>query len=341
MSLIDKVYPKYNVMSIIGMSKNAGKTFTLNHLIDEMDMRGVSIGITSIGRDGERIDVVTDTDKPTIFLPQGNYVATTKKLLELSEATVSIEEITPFDTPLGEVIIGKVIYDGHVQISGPQTLKETKMVSDRMLELGAEFSIIDGALDRKSSAAPEITQATILASGASFDRSMDRVVEETAHIAKLFTLPTVEKYRAEIEGLLQEKTYATIDKEGNIHRLDLATGLGAGRKLADAVGEDTEYLVFPGALTSSVAEDFLRFSPYGKDIRVIVADATKVFIEAKPYKRLLRRGLYIELLHHSELVAITLNPYAPEGYQFDGKAFKEAMVEKIPNVEIVDLMMGG
>ena len=323
------------------MSKNAGKTFTLNHLIEDAEEQGLIIGITSIGRDGERVDVVTDTEKPTIFLPQNSYVATTTKLLEISDATVSIEEVTPFDTPLGEVIIGKVIYDGHVQISGPQTLSETKYVSDRMLELGAQVSIIDGALDRKTSAAPEISQATILASGASFDRSMNKVVEETAHIASLFKLPNLEEYRQEIQELLDKKTYATIDRHGVVYPLDLATGLGAGRILADAITEDTKYLILPGALTSNVASDLLSNSPYTKNIRIVVSDATKVFIDAKSYKRLIRRGLYIEIVHFSELVAITLNPFAPEGYQFDASLFRKAMGEKISNVEIVDLMMGG
>lgn len=340
MSLVDNFYPKYNVLSIIGMSKNAGKTFTLNHLIEEAEDRNLKVGITSIGRDGERVDVVTDTEKPTIFLPKDNYVATTTKLLELSDATVSIEEVTPFDTPLGEVIIGKVIYDGHIQISGPQTLKETKYVSDRMLEMGAQISIIDGALDRKTSAAPEISQATILASGASFDRNMDKVIEETAHIARLFNLPWLENFRDQAQSLLSEKTYATIDRHGNVHPLKLATGLGAGRILADAIDQETQYLIFPGALTANVASDILSYSPYGKNVRLVVADATKIFIDAKSYKKLIRRGLYIELLHFSDLVGITLNPYAPEGHQFDANRFREAMGEKIPDVEIIDLMMG-
>lgn len=340
MSLIDNFYPKYNVLSIIGMSKNAGKTFTLNHLIEDAEDRGLKIGITSIGRDGERVDVVTDTEKPTIFLPKDNFVATTTKLLEISDATVSIEEVTPFNTPLGEVIIGRVIYDGHVQISGPQTLAETKYVSDRMLALGAQISIIDGALDRKTSAAPEISQATILASGASFDRNMDKVIEETAHIARLFNLPCLENHTQEARELLAEKTYATIDRHGVVHRLDLATGLGAGRILADAITEETQYLIFPGALTANVAGDILTYSPFGKNVRLVVADATKIFIDAKPYKRLVRRGLFIEILHFSDLVGITLNPFAPEGYQFDANRFREIMGEKIPDVEIIDLMMG-
>lgn len=340
MSLIEKIYPKHKVVSIIGMSKNAGKTFTLNHLIEEAEEIDLPIGITSIGRDGERVDVVTDTEKPTIFLPKGSYVATTTKLLEMSDATVSIEEVTPFATPLGEVVIGKVIYDGYVQISGPQTLSETKIVSDQMLELGAKFSIIDGALDRKSSAAPEITEATILASGASYNRSMEKVVEETAHISRLFNLPILKDHRDKVKKLLSTKTYATIEKDGSVHPLNLATGLGAGRILSDEITEQTEYLVFPGALTTNVASDLLRFSPYMKNVRIVVADGTKVFIDAKPYKRLLRRGLCIELFHFSDLLAITLNPFAPEGYQFDAKVFRELMGEKIPEVEIIDLMIG-
>lgn len=291
MGLIEKIYPDYRLCSIIGMSKNSGKTFTLNQLIEEAELAGLSIGITSIGRDGERIDVVTETDKPTIFLPKGNFVATTTELLNLSEATVAIERVTPYDTPLGGVVVGRVVYDGYVQISGPQTLRETRDITQAMIDLGADIGLIDGALDRKTTAAPEITEATILAAGASFNRSMETVVRETAHIARLFKLPLHEAHPDLVEELMEEKTYALISQEGEVTRLDLKTALGAGRVLADAIRKDTAYLVLPGALTLHLAKDLVDLAPRISEIPIVVGDTTKVFIDERNYRRLVKRGL--------------------------------------------------
>ena len=55
-------------MSIVGMCKNAGKTTMLNWLLAHTGRRQI-LGLTSIGRDGESTDVVTGTEKPSIFVP--------------------------------------------------------------------------------------------------------------------------------------------------------------------------------------------------------------------------------------------------------------------------------
>ena len=50
-------------------------------------------------------------------------------------------------------------------------------------------------MDRRASAAPSISQATILSTGAVLSRDMDRVIEETLHMVNLFSLPAIEDYR--------------------------------------------------------------------------------------------------------------------------------------------------
>lgn len=335
MNLISKLYPKYKKVSIIGMSKNAGKTFTLNALMEQAEDAEISVGISSVGRDGERIDIVTETEKPTIYMPAGSLVATTTKLMAVSEATLSIREVTPYDTPLGPVVIAETIYGGNVQVSGPQALSEMAVISDQMLDLGADLVIVDGALDRKSQAAPEITEATLLATGAAYSRNMETVVEDTTHIAHLFSLPEIPTF----QKFLEDRRHGLVDREGNFVEIPLTTGLMAGRKIGEQVTEKTEYVIFSGALVTSVVRDLFAATKY-RDFTIIVADPTKIFIDAKDYKRLVRRGFRLAVSHQSPLVAITTNPYAPEGYQFDGETFRKRIAEKNPQCKVVDLMRG-
>ena len=56
--LFDLVAP-YTTVCLAGMCKNAGKTTALNALIHGARVRGVSLALTSIGRDGEREDLIT------------------------------------------------------------------------------------------------------------------------------------------------------------------------------------------------------------------------------------------------------------------------------------------
>ena len=65
--LFDLVAP-YSTVCLAGMCKNAGKTTALNVLIRGARERGVTLALTSIGRDGEREDLVTGTNKPPIYL---------------------------------------------------------------------------------------------------------------------------------------------------------------------------------------------------------------------------------------------------------------------------------
>ena len=152
----------HKIISIIGMSKNSGKTVTLNHIIGQANEFDIIIGLSSIGRDGESEDLVTFTEKPMILVEEGTLIATASSLLSIGDANIEILESTDYRTPLGDIIIGRVRSPGYIQIAGPRTLREVKEVSDKLLSLGAEFVILDGALDRKTPATPAISNATIL-----------------------------------------------------------------------------------------------------------------------------------------------------------------------------------
>ena len=68
MELLRELSKEYKTISIVGMAKNAGKTTALNFLIEEAMDEGVRLGITSTGRDGESTDLVTETEKPRVYL---------------------------------------------------------------------------------------------------------------------------------------------------------------------------------------------------------------------------------------------------------------------------------
>ena len=70
-------------MSIVGMCKNAGKTTMLNWMLHHDRLQG-TLGLTSIGRDGESTDVVTGTEKPGIFVREGTLIATARDMLRRS-----------------------------------------------------------------------------------------------------------------------------------------------------------------------------------------------------------------------------------------------------------------
>ena len=85
MGLLYDLSTKYKTLSIVGMSKNAGKTTALNYLIEEADDEGLLLGITSTGRDVETSDLVTGTEKPKVFLYEDTIVSVPTQLFEFAE----------------------------------------------------------------------------------------------------------------------------------------------------------------------------------------------------------------------------------------------------------------
>lgn len=341
--LIEHIKDKYKRISIVGMSKNSGKTVALNYLIGEAYDQGIKIGITSIGRDGESIDIVTDTDKPPIFVEEGTLIATSTKMIQLGDANIEILRVTEYRTPLGEIIIGRVRDSGYVQIAGPQLLSEIKSVTDMMLHFGAEVVIIDGALDRLSQAAPDISEAAILSVGAVLSRDINKVIEQAIHVRNTLGLKRVddEKIRDISRDLMYDNKIAVIDEEGGVDIIPLKTALGSGHIIAEHLRDNSKYLVISGSLSKNTLQDITRTTRRYKDIEIIIKDGTRVFIEPKDWLMFIRLGIKIRVLDSINLVGITLNPYAPTGYYFEPEEFLSKMRSYIKDIPVVDLVLGG
>lgn len=338
MGLLQELSIKYKRLSIVGMAKNAGKTTALNYLIEEAMDEGLVLGVTSTGRDGESTDLVTGTEKPRVFLDTDTIVSVPEQLYELAEAGLEIMRMTSYSTSLGRLMICRVADSGYVQIAGPVITAEHKKLCEEMLDLGAELILIDGAVDRKSIASPDTSDAIILSTGAVLSRNMKKVVEETVHIARTYQLPCLEDGR--INLLINEEKEndkIMLIENGQSRKLDLKTGLGAGRYLDQEITENTEAVYIPGAFTKSVIEEI--HPAKRKAVTFILKDPTKIFLDAVSWQQMVKRGLTVKVLKNIEIAAITVNPYAPAGYGFDRHALLDGVQQALPDIPVIDVML--
>ncbi len=339
MALMSELAKKYRTLSIVGMAKNAGKTTALNYLIEEAMDEGIRLGITSTGRDGETQDLVTGTEKPRVYLDRDTIVSVPAQLYQLADAGLEILKRTPYSTAIGELLLCRVADAGYVQIAGPVATADTKKMCQEMFEMGCELIMIDGAIDRKSIASPETSDAIILATGAVLSRSMKKVVEDTAHIVTLYSTPEMEESieRKLIEENIFEDKVMLISKDGQLKKLNLVTGLGASRFIDEAIDEDTTHIFVPGAFTNSVIADI---SPKKlKQVTFVLKDPTKIFINSMDWGILRKKGFKVKVLKNIEIAAITVNPWAPAGYSFEAEALVNTMKQALPEIPIVDVRM--
>ena len=315
-------------IAVIGLVKNAGKTTVVNALMANVGQR---FGLTSLGLDGERTDHLTGLAKPRIVPPPGTFVATTTGSLDRSHYHMRIIEELPFRTALGRVAIGIAGEDGEaVEVSGPTTLRQVRATADRLLALGAERVLVDGAINRLGSASPRVSDGLIMATGAILADKLEEVVQITAATFDMLTLPQAdEALRHALRGHDPAATrLLSLDAAGDKQPLRLTSLIGHGAAVAREIERhDTQTLVVGGALTQDFVDDFLRVLPPKRELRLVVRDATVLILPATTVARL-RRRLQIEVLHPLRVLAVTTNPFRlPKPYS--PKVFFGAVVDAI------------
>lgn len=281
-------------LSIVGMCKNAGKTTALNWVLRQGEAG--TLGLTSIGRDGESTDVVTGTEKPGIFIRRGTMIATARDMLRLGDITMEVLMTTGIPTPLGEVVIVRARSDGYVQLAGPSITAQLRTVSQYFFALGADQSIIDGALGRKSLGARAVAEGVILCTGASYHSSMEKTVADTLHIYRLMNLPKAE----------------TIPEAGDF---------------AQSIKNRGEAYV-TGALTDTMVLPLLKSGAL-RGGRLVVADPSKVLLSPDTLDKLDVRDVKLLTETAARTLCVTVNPFSAYGWKYDKDAFMRAMTEAI------------
>jgi len=334
MAVLSELKNKYKRIAVVGMAKNAGKTTTLNYLIEEAMDEGISIGVTSTGRDGESTDVATGTNKPKIYLYAGTLVCVPSGLFEYASAGLEILRMTKYHTSLGRAMICRVIDSGYVQVAGPVLTTEQLSLSNDMFELGAEMVLIDGSVDRKSIAAPDTADAIILATGAVISRDMKKVAEETAHTANIYSLSAIDDANA---GIFENRDKITIKNTEKVYELDIKSALFASSILDSEIDDQTLYVYLPGALTNNVAADIhpKKF----KHVTFVVKDPTKIFLSVEEWKQLRKKDFNVKVLKPINVAAISVNPISPLGYSFEHRKFLEIMQDVVGDIKVINVKL--
>lgn len=301
-------------LSVIGMCKNAGKTTVLNTLISECEERGETLGLTSIGRDGERSDLVTNTHKPEIFVSRGAMIATAEGLLKECDISREIIDTTGVPTPMGEIVIVRAASSGFVQLGGASMTEQQKPIRDRLLALGCTRVFIDGAISRKSLGTPALCDGAILSSGASYDPDIRLTAEDTAFVAKLFSLPVNEGARNSIGP----RRYTAVTEEGISSEDELPA-------LMPALKRGAKELLLRGAVTDGTASSLVACGKLLKDTTIVAEDASRLLLKAANYGKLTRFTKGFEVMKGTKLIAVTVNPFSAYGLHYDKKEFGEAV----------------
>lgn len=178
MQITDLIPPEMKKISLIGTSKNAGKTTIFNRLLQEWKEEGHAVGLVSAGVDGEKFDVWSGLPKPAIRPYPGTYVVTTLQALRDSSARFRILEKLSESSIGQEVYLAKTIEEGEVKLLGTPSLRLLERVMATFQQVGTKVNLIDGAYNRTASANPTLSDGFLLAVGAADHASLNDLIRE-------------------------------------------------------------------------------------------------------------------------------------------------------------------
>jgi len=322
-------------LALVGLAKNTGKTVALAAILSEHAAAGRTVGVTSIGRDGERHDVIdARIEKPSVQLQAGDLLASTGALLRASGLAHERIERTGVRTPLGEVVLARLSEPGAVEVAGPSAAADVRAVVERMLALGAEQVLIDGAIDRRAASSPAVSDGLVMATGAILGGDIEDVVNATRDAVALVRLPAAEERDGQRQPAHDRKETITLDR-----RLVLEAEPTAIAALLREHPHAHTFLV-EGALDERFLEGLLaaRSERAGRELRIVVDDPTRVFLSRRGPSWYARQGVAIEVLHTIDLRALTVNPVAPQSHRFESGRLRELIAAAVPDVAVLDVL---
>ncbi len=321
-------------VAIVGMAKNTGKTVTLNYLIRHGHQYGLRLALTSSGRDGEREDLVWHNPKPAVWVPEGTLLATAAESLAYATAGLKVLFETDYSTALGRVCLARVLSEGFVQLAGPCIGRELADLS-RQLSSMADLVLIDGALDRMSSAAPVVADGLILATGAIIAPTMEQVLEQTQARIEQLQVPGVPD---QLHVLLGNELGVRAIFADRTEALGLPSALGYQREITAYLHTRPEVigLALPGALSESVVEAVkIRLGNPG-GFSLVVEDGTKIFLPDRCWKSFIQMGGKVLARRPIRVLALTVNPMSPLGRGFAAGPFLELAQAYCGNLGVYD-----
>lgn len=303
---------------VVGSCKNAGKTTLLNFLNAELFSRAPreTVGLATIGRDGEPEDAVWRHPKPPIHLWPGNLVVTVQAQLDRLGDTVERLETLPFKTALGQVVLGRARREGRIEIVGPDTNAQLWQAIERLAHHGSRVQLIDGAFDRRTQIASADGSRFALVVSADAAPTPEKAAAWLAFQIALFDLPPAAADFA--PPPLPLGLHWRHGKDWN-DRPD-------GAKAATCVGPLTPLL-------------FAQHLEHWRDVDVVVDDATKIFLDAHDWMRLTRRCRRVAVRRTLRLILVAANPRGLLR-EFEPAAFFETLAAACPRRTIIDVVAG-
>lgn len=327
-------------VAVMGMTKNTGKTVCLNHLIAQAHGSRKSVGLTSIGRDGEAHDQVFSIPKPPVMVMAGCLVATARDTLLRAKVPTRQVGATGVDSPMGEVLIIKALQAGAMEVAGPSRSHDQHKVMAMLRQCCADIVFVDGALGRSQHASPAMADGVVLATGAAIGGGIGDVLRKTRdRMAMLGIAPAPADVAEQVQPIFDQGGVGVWRRDGTCVLHEPIATINAAPVLLSVLAADVGVVAVSGAVGRRLWEALLALAERHADLIVVVADGTRLFIDALDLSAFEQRGGRLYALRGITLIGIALNPYSPFGGSFDAAEFLAQARSAFAQHIVTDVML--
>ncbi len=301
----------FSVIGIVGTAKNTGKTTTLSFLIQNAYRRGLPIGVTGIGYDGEEIDTITMLPKPRLYLEKNTIVATSEKCLEITSTEFTLLEKTDIITALGSVFIVQITKPGLMVIAGPNKKSDLIKVIALIQKYKIALLFVDGSLNRITPMS--VANKIIFTTGASRNTEIKFLANEMKGIQSIFQQP-----KTGFNLSSYNKICIFNNETKTIELLSLLDKKDA-KLVASSITSNTKAVYIPGLIsTKGLIHLVDSIKNCSTKIELIINSPITLLLAGEPsstgkiIESLPEKNIKLTYSLHPLLTAVTINPFYPK-----------------------------
>lgn len=327
-------------VAVMGMTKNTGKTVALNHLLAHAQASHVAVGLSSIGRDGEERDQVYSIPKPPVLVTPGCLVATARDTLLRAKVRTRLLGNTGIDSPMGEIVLVKALDGGEMEVAGASRSHDQHRVIALLRQCGAEIVFLDGALGRSHHASPAIADGVVLATGAAIGGGVQDVLRKTRDRLAILGIPQADDALAtRVAPAFDCGGVGAWDVDGQRLWVEPIATLNAAPRLLQLMDSQVRTVAVSGAVARRLWLALTVLLQMHPGLTLVVADGTKLFIDAVDLTQFERQGGRVCALRAIRMAGITLNPFSPFGGSFDAHEFLAHAQHALPDYVVSDVLL--
>jgi len=341
------------VIAVVGLSKNSGKTTFLNWYLSQETLRLLPpkkeaiVGVTTTGRDGEDIDLVTNDIKPKVCLPTNVYFTAFENVFHENSAWVEGVCKLPFRVIGKSLWLFRTLGAIETEIVGPSVLKEQEKLIAIFQEHGCDTVLIDGSLDRKSICLSEKIDEVVLIVGAcvgNIEEIRDLVSGIRYQVSGI--RDQVSGIGAKYESIAYKnppyppskrggKCLTLKNGAGNIVETNIKSIYSNESAIIDILNQNPEWVYFPGAITEyswkKLKKKFIDFKG-----NIIIEHPLNIRIEMKELKSFLdEKALYSRIRFTISTIAV--NSYSPYNDHIDVSLLRKEIRKVFDNNSVIDV----